>query len=113
MKAATLTAIVSACVCTTAVRAQTPQSTPPLALIQPEGPTGPPLVITLQDALQRARQNDTQFQTSVAEADIAREDRVQAKSSLLPAVSETTQYIGNQSGPIPTGRFVSMDGVNM
>jgi outer membrane protein TolC len=87
---------------------------PPLALAAPEQPAGPPLVLTLHDALARAKQNDLQYRTSVTEADSAREDRVQAKSSLLPAFSYTTQYLGNSpNGVNPNGRFVSLDGVKM
>jgi outer membrane protein TolC len=87
---------------------------PPLALVHPEGPTGPPVVLTLPDALERARSNDAQFQSSVADLALAREDRVQARSSLLPALSHTTQYLGNQpNGVNPNGRFVSLDGVKM
>ena len=72
------------------------------------------IVITLADALQRAKQNDAQFQASVADVEIAREDRVQAKAGLLPAFSYTTQYLGNQpNGVNPNGRFVSLDGVHM
>jgi outer membrane protein TolC len=92
-----------------------PVPAPPL-LAHPEAPGAPPATITLQDALQRARQNETQFQAVVADAAIAREDRVQAKAGLLPAFSATTQYLGNQATPDnvnPNGRFVSMDGVNM
>jgi outer membrane protein TolC len=73
-------------------------------------------MVTLQDALDRARQNDAQFQTAVADAQVAREDRVQAKASLLPAISYTTQYLGNSPTPNnvnPNGRFVSLDGVKM
>jgi outer membrane protein len=93
-------------------QSQTPG--PPLSLAQPDRPSGPPAVLTLRDALARARQNDQQFRTAVAEADLAREDRVQAKSSLLPAVSYTTQYLGNSpNGVNPNGRFVSLDGVKM
>jgi len=96
------------------VGAQDVQTGPPVNLIQPEAPSGPPLVLTLQDALQRAKQNDAQFQASASDAASAREDRVQAKAGLLPALSHTTQYLGNQSkGVNPNGRFVSMDGVNM
>ena len=51
--------------------AQVEQIGPPLPLVHPEGPAGAPLVVTLQDALQRAKQNDVQFQTSVADAAIA------------------------------------------
>jgi outer membrane protein len=85
---------------------------PPLARV--EGPAGAPLIITLSDALQRAKQYDGQFQSSVADAANAREDRVQAKASLFPTISQTTQFIGNSpNGVNPNGRFVSMDGVEM
>jgi outer membrane protein len=50
----------------------------------------------------------------VSNAAIAREDRVQARSSLLPGVSQTTQYHATQgNGVLPSGRFVSNDGVHM
>ena len=71
-------------------------SAPPLTLVRPEGPPAAPLVITLIDAIERARSNDAQFQSAVAEAKIAGEDRVQARASLLPAFSQTTQYLGTQ-----------------
>jgi len=89
-------------------------SGPPLVLAQPEAPAAPPATITLQDALDRAKQNDLQFQTASADAESAHEDRVQARSTLLPAVSFTTQYLGNSpNGVNPNGRFVSLDGVKM
>ena len=91
-----------------------PPAVAPLVLAQPQGATAPPETITLQDALQRARQNDAQFQTAVADAQSAQEDRVQARAGLLPSLSYTTQYIGNQpNGVNPNGRFVSMDGVSL
>jgi outer membrane protein TolC len=74
------------------------------------------VVITLQDALERAKQNDQQFQSAVADTDVAREDGVQARASMLPAFSYSLQYLGNSATPdnvIPNGRFVSLDGVNM
>jgi len=86
------------------------------ALAHPQGAAGPPAVVTLADALQRAKQNDLTYHTSVADAESAREDRVQAKASLLPATSFTTQYLGNSPTPDninPNGRFVSLDGVKM
>jgi outer membrane protein TolC len=83
-------------------------------LVHPEEPAGAPRVITLQDAIERARQNDAQFQAIAAEAEIAREDRVQAKASLLPAFSNSTQFLGNSANGVnPNGRFVSLDGVQM
>jgi outer membrane protein TolC len=110
-KTAGLAAALVACASWSA--AQEPRY-PPLELVHPQGTSAPPAVLTLQDALQRARQNDAQFQTSVTDADVAREDRVQARAALLPSLSNSTQFIGNSpNGVNPNGRFVSMDGVEM
>ena len=70
-KTAGLAAALVACASWSA--AQEPRY-PPLELVHPQGTSAPPAVLTLQDALQRARQNDAQFQTSVTDADVARED---------------------------------------
>jgi outer membrane protein TolC len=87
---------------------------PSISLARPEGPSGPPLVVTLADALQRARQNEPAFLAAAADAALARDDRVQARAGLLPSFSESTQFIGNSASPgLATGRFVSMDGVQM
>ena len=86
----------------------------PLTLAHPDAPAGAPLVVTLADALQRAKQYEPAFLASAADAANAEDDRTQAKASMLPAFGATTQYIGNQDSPaLKTGRFVSMDGVNM
>ena len=70
---------------------------PPLQLVQPEGPSAPPLVVTLQDALERARENDAQFQSAIADAESRRARIARRRSaSLLPALSHTTQYLGTQ-----------------
>jgi len=88
--------------------------TPPVQLVQPQGQAAPPPVITLQDALDRAKNLDAQFQSAVANAAVAAEDRLQARSSLLPGVSQTTQYLGTQgNGVLPSGRFVTNDGVHV
>ena len=98
----------------TRTSAQTTLVEPSPTLVHPEAPTAAPLVVTLADALQRAKQNEPQFLAAVADAAIAHEDAVQARASQLPAFSNSTQYIGNQESPaLKTGRFVSMDGVNM
>jgi len=87
---------------------------PSITLARPEAPTGPPLVVTLADALQRARQNEPAFLAAAADAATATEDRVQARAGLLPSFSNSTQFIGNSASPgLATGRFVSMDGVQM
>src|SRR5438445_6567629 len=93
--------------------AQTPES-PALQFARPQGPAAPPAVITLQDALDRAKQVDAQYNLALADAVVAREDRLQAKASLLPSVSHTTQYLGTQgNGLAPSGRFVTNDGVHV
>src|SRR6201999_2066192 len=66
------------------------------------------------DALERARENDAQFRSTAAEVELGREDRAQAKASLLPALSHSTQYLGTQSNDVlPSGRFVANDGVHV
>src|SRR5437763_7756996 len=93
--------------------AQTPEP-PALQFARPQGAAAPPPVITLQDALDRAKQVDVQYQLAVADAAVAREDRPQAKAALLPSVSHTTQYLGTQgTGVAPSGRFVTNDGVHV
>lgn len=86
----------------------------PLVLVRPETRAGPAIVVTLKDAIERARKNDAEFQASAADVRLAGDDRVQARAALLPAFSHITQYLGTQGGtPLATGRFVSNDGVHL
>src|SRR5215468_8103406 len=85
-----------------------------LPFVQPNGQPPAPQVITLQDALQRAKTLDVDVQAAMTDVKVAGEDRQQAKSSLLPSISNSTQYLGTQgNGLTPSGRFVSNDGVHM
>src|SRR5438128_9541535 len=94
--------------------AQNPETVPPLQLVQPQGSTAPPPVITLQDALGRAKQVDALYQGAISDAAVAREDRLQAKAALLPSVNHLTQYLGTQgNGTLPESRFVTNDGVHV
>src|SRR2546422_3186233 len=87
---------------------------PSLQFARPQGPGAPPPVITLQDALERAKQVDAPYQLAIADASVAREDRIQAKSALFPSATHTTQYLGTQgNGTLPSGRFVTNDGVHV
>jgi outer membrane protein TolC len=95
------------------VRAQTP-STPTLQLVHPQGQGAPPATITLHDALERAKKIDVTLQLALIDAEIAREDRVQAQAARFPTVSERTEYLGTQgNGTVPSGRFVTNDGVHV
>src|ERR1051326_2794378 len=88
--------------------------TAPLQLVQPQGPATPPAVITMQDALDRARKLDITYLSALADAELAREDRIQARAARLPSVTERTQYLGTQgNGTLPSGRFVTNDGVHV
>ncbi len=87
---------------------------------------GAPVTITLQDALQRARQNDPQYRSSaVTDLGLAREDRVQARAGLLPNVNYNNSFIYTQgTGPAPPNcqttaagctpppRFIANNGVH-
>jgi outer membrane protein TolC len=64
--------------------------------------SGAPMTITLQDALQRARQNDPQYRSAITDFGLAREDRVQARAGVLPNLSYNNSFIYTQgSGPLP------------
>jgi len=97
-----------------------PPSTPAessVQLLQPpaQGQSTPPITVTLQDALERARKNDPGYLSAVSDAKNAQEDRLQARNALLPSVTATTQFLGTQGdgGKIPDGRFVTSDGVHI
>jgi outer membrane protein len=86
-------------------------------ILQPpaQGQPTPPITVTLQDALERARKLDPVFLSAVSDAKNAHEDSLQARNALLPTVSATTQYLGDQGngGKISDGRFVTQDGVHV
>ncbi len=60
--------------------------------------SGSPVTITLQDAIDRARANEPQFRAAETQAGVARQDVVQARAGLLPAVNSTTQYLYTEGG---------------
>lgn len=72
--------------------------------------TAAPLLINLQDALARAKANNQQFQTANISAQLAHEDRVQAKAGLLPSLNYFNQFIYTQPNGTPSGVFVANDG---
>lgn len=58
-----------------------------------------PLRITLQDALERARANGTQFQAAKTDAAVAKQDRYQAGAAMLPSVTYNNQILYTQGAP--------------
>lgn len=86
--------------------------------------SGAPLTITLQDALQRARQNDPQYRSAMMDLGLAHEDRTQARAGLLPSVNYNTSFIYTEgTAPLPVrcqnplasctpSRFIANNGVH-
>jgi outer membrane protein TolC len=72
------------------------QEQAPAQPVAAQAATGAPLRLTLQDALDRARKNSTQFQAAVTNAGLAREDKRQAFTSLLPTVAYNNSAIYTQ-----------------
>ncbi|HET9183136.1 MAG TPA: TolC family protein [Candidatus Angelobacter sp.] len=66
-------------------------------------PTQAPLTLTLQDSIQRARANSVEFQSALTDQGLAHEDRVQARSALLPKVDYNNNFIYTQPGASATG----------
>jgi outer membrane protein TolC len=65
-----------------------PAQTPPAETAKQQGTTAATSIrLTLQDALNLARKNNTQYQAAVTSAGLAREDRTQARDALLPSVA--------------------------
>lgn len=89
-----------------AMCAQTPAAAPPA--------TQPPttVVLTLADALARAKDNSPQFQAAVTELGLAREDRYQARAALLPGVDYNNSFVYTQGNGTATGRYIGNNGVH-
>ncbi len=71
-----------------------------------------PQVITLQDALARAKANSPGFHAALTEAGIAEQDRVQARSVLLPSLDYTSQAIYTQPTVGNNPRFIANNGTH-
>ena len=72
--------------------------------------SGPPVNLTLDQAMERARQYSQQVYTAAIAAQFAHEDTVQAKAALYPTVNQFNQFIYTQPNDTLTGIFVSNDG---
>ena len=109
------------CAAATLAHAQTaaPQA-PAQASVQlvfppkPAEETGPPVTMTLADALQRAQKNNAEFLSALSDQRSAQEDRLQARNARLPQLGFRSEYIGTQgNGITPNGRFVTNDGIHV
>jgi outer membrane protein len=73
-----------------------------------------PLTLTLADALTRAQMNAPQLLSAMNDANVAHEDLLQARAAQRPTASFKSDYLGTQgNGVLPSGRFVTNDGVHV
>ncbi len=72
----------------------------------------PPVTITMQDALQRARLNSPEFQAALTELGLAREDKVQSRAALLPSLDYNTSFLYTQGNGTASARYVANNGVH-
>jgi outer membrane protein TolC len=89
---------------------------------QTSTPATAPLTITLHDALERARVADPQYHAALTDLGVARQDRVQARSGLLPNVNYNNSFIYTQGAGQPAGcattatcpasRYIANNGVH-
>jgi outer membrane protein TolC len=75
---------------------------------------GAPLTLTLQDALQRAKSNDPQFQAALTDLGLAKEDRVQSRAALLPNVNYNMEYLYTQGNGLHSNQpiFIANNAVH-
>jgi len=76
----------------------------------PAGASADSTPLTLQAALTQARTNSQQLRSVVLAAQLAVEDRVQARSALLPGINGFGQFIYTEPNGTPSGVFVPNDG---
>jgi outer membrane protein len=67
---------------------------------------------TLNSALQTAKRYSVQFRAAQADAALAKEDRLQARSTLLPGVTYNSQFLYTQGNGTPAGRFIANNAVH-
>jgi outer membrane protein TolC len=71
-----------------------------------------PLIITLQDAVARARANEPQYRAALTQYGVARENTVQTRAAMLPNVNYTTSYIYTQGNGAGGPRFIANNAVH-
>src|SRR5262252_6113959 len=77
-----------------------------------QGPGNPPVTLTLQDALERAKKINPDYRSATTDYGLAKEDRVQSRAALLPNVNFTTSFIYTQGNGIGAGRYIANNGIH-
>jgi outer membrane protein TolC len=71
-----------------------------------------PLVLTLQDALARAKKVNPDYRAAMTEFGVAKEDKVQSRAALLPSVNYGTSFLYTEGNGTATARFIANNGVH-
>jgi len=80
----------------------------------PGAPAAGPVTLSLKDALELAQKNDPVFLSALSDVAVATQDLRQARAARYPTLSDRTEYLGTQGdGKLPSGRFVTNDGVHV
>jgi outer membrane protein len=74
--------------------------------------SGAPATITLADAITRARLLDVQYRAALLEAGVAHEDRIQARSALLPTLTYDNQFLYTEGDGSAAPRFIANNGIH-
>jgi outer membrane protein TolC len=77
-------------------------------------PSNAPLMLTLQDALERAKKNNPEYRAAMTEFGVARQDRVQSRAALLPSVNYNAAFLYSESNGTGTSsaKFIANNGVH-
>jgi outer membrane protein TolC len=77
-------------------------------------PPGAPEVVTLQDALAKARANSPEYRSALTDAGLAHEDKVQSRAALLPNVNYNNSFVYTEpnGSRTATGKYIANNGVH-
>ena len=71
-----------------------------------------PMTLTLQDALQRAKNLDPTYRAALTASGVAHEDHLQARAALLPGVTENTEYLYTEGTGTATPKYIANNAVH-
>ena len=71
-----------------------------------------PLTLTLQDALERARKINPEYRSTVTDAGLVREEKVQSRAALLPNVNFNTSFLYTEGNGTASARYIANNGVH-
>ena len=78
-----------------------------------QAPSNAPPMLTLQDALERAKKVNPEYRAAVTDSRVAHEDKVQARAALLPSVNYNTTFAYTEGhGILGVGRYIANNGVH-